>query len=83
VSDGVFQKVLRKSSALDSPGSLVGWLGWERLRHRGPCPAPVPEKAGQGLSPLLRWFKKRVSKQSESHFYPLFVCTKYRFTSAI
>jgi hypothetical protein len=23
-------KVLRESSAVDSPGSLVGWLGWER-----------------------------------------------------
>jgi hypothetical protein len=33
-------KVLRKSTAVDSPGSLVpsslvGWLGWERLRARG------------------------------------------------
>jgi hypothetical protein len=43
-------KVLRESSAVDSPGSLVGWLGWERLRHRGPCPASVPAKAGQRLS---------------------------------
>jgi hypothetical protein len=53
VSDGMFQVLRESSSAVDSPGSLVGWLGWERLRHRSPCPVPVPAKAGQRLSPLL------------------------------
>jgi hypothetical protein len=33
--------------------SLVDNIGWERLRHRSPCPAHVPAKAGQRLSPLL------------------------------
>jgi hypothetical protein len=48
-----------KISAVDSLGSLVGWLGWERLRHRSPCPVPGScaskqrPKAGQRLSPLL------------------------------
>jgi hypothetical protein len=35
----------RKSSAVGSPGPEDGWLGWERLRHRAPCPVPMPAKA--------------------------------------
>jgi hypothetical protein len=59
-------KVLRKSSAVLTARdpSLVGWLGREhgpRQRQRGPCPGPVPAKAGQGLSPLLGRVKKQAA----------------------
>jgi hypothetical protein len=30
-------------------------------QHRSACPAPVPAKAGQGLSPLPEWVRKQVS----------------------
>jgi hypothetical protein len=43
----------RVGAGAPAPRSLVGWLGsgQERLRHRGPCPVPVPAKASQELQP--------------------------------
>jgi hypothetical protein len=66
VGDGMaVPRHLRKSSAVDSPGSLVGsgWLGWERAptAQEAPLPGSCASK-GRPATVTPAWAGPEVSK---------------------
>jgi hypothetical protein len=64
VRDGMASKALREGSDVDSPGPLVGWLGWDRIRPQS------GGKKGVGFIPFYA-IKVRLSKKGGATDPPL------------